>query len=153
MAGIETEGHPFRTRTVTPPLEATELLKRDGIRYSICTLVNSPDQYRAMEHSFQAAGFTGDDVEFLYLDNVGGNRFDAYAGVNLFLALARGEFIILCLLSTTAWSWIDASPRSPNVIRPGPCSAMPVDFRRASWLCISATRMARTAAWANCPVG
>ena len=96
MAAIETAPRPARALPASRATEASTLQGRDGVQYSICTLVTAPDQYRAMERSFRAAGFSGADVEFLYLDNFGANRFDAYAGINLFLDVARGQFIILC---------------------------------------------------------
>jgi hypothetical protein len=46
--------------------------------------------------SFHAKGFHEPECEFLYLDNSEGNKYDAYAGYNLFLTVARGEFVILC---------------------------------------------------------
>jgi hypothetical protein len=49
-----------------------------------------------MRQTFAAGGFAAPDCEFLYLDNSAGNRFDAYAGYNLFLRAARGEYVILC---------------------------------------------------------
>ena len=49
-----------------------------------------------MQQTFAAAGFIPPDCEFLYLDNSAGNRFDAYAGSNLFLRAARGDYVILC---------------------------------------------------------
>jgi hypothetical protein len=77
------------------PIDAATLSGGIATRYSICTLMTSPEQYREMVNSFRAAGFDGTDVEYLFLDNSNGNRFDAYAGLNLFLNMARGELIIL----------------------------------------------------------
>jgi hypothetical protein len=93
---MDTEIRPARWRAAPTPVQADLRLDEDVVRYSICTLVTAPDQYRSMEASFRTAGFTGEDVEFLWLDNVGANRFDAYAGINLFLRAARGQFVILC---------------------------------------------------------
>jgi hypothetical protein len=67
-----------------------------GTVYSFCTLVTDVARYRAMVGEFVGKGFTEADSEFLYLDNSGGNRFDAYAGYNLFLRAARGTYVILC---------------------------------------------------------
>jgi hypothetical protein len=64
--------------------------------FSICTLVTNPVEYREVVESFASHGFGHQDCEYLYLDNSRGNRFDAYRGYNLFLSVARGEFIILC---------------------------------------------------------
>ena len=49
-----------------------------------------------MIESFERAGFCEPDCEFLYLDNTQHNEFDSYSGNNLFLNIARGQFIILC---------------------------------------------------------
>jgi hypothetical protein len=66
------------------------------IVYSICTLVTRSDEYLEMVASFERLGFGGDDCEFLYLDNTPENKFDGYAGTNIFLNVARGTYIILC---------------------------------------------------------
>jgi hypothetical protein len=71
-------------------------LERDPVRYSICTLVTDHGEYSDMVRSFREGGFDGADCEYLYLDNSKGNAFDAFAGGNLFLREARGDFIILC---------------------------------------------------------
>ncbi|MGH6987780.1 MAG: hypothetical protein ACRED9_13215 [Caulobacteraceae bacterium] len=78
------------------PIQADQQLAATSIRYSICTLVTRKAQYEEMAASFRSKGFTGPDCEFLYLDNSQTNRFDAYAGCNLFLGVARGEYIIIC---------------------------------------------------------
>ncbi|MET1112723.1 MAG: hypothetical protein ABWX67_14480 [Allosphingosinicella sp.] len=67
-----------------------------AIRFSICSLVTDHDEYAEMVASFRERGFGGDDCEFLYLDNSEGNNFDAFAGYNLFLTRASGDFVILC---------------------------------------------------------
>lgn len=69
----------------------------DGaVRYSICTLLTRPAEYRQMIDSFIARGFTPPLCEYLYIDNSRDNQLDAYAGINLFLRAARGRFVILC---------------------------------------------------------
>jgi hypothetical protein len=82
--------------TLHGPIRADLRWQEKPIRYSICTLVSRPAQYAEMVESFRSGGFDGPDCEFLYLDNSCGNAFDAYAGNNLFLSVARGELIILC---------------------------------------------------------
>jgi hypothetical protein len=67
-----------------------------GPVYSVCTLVTEPGQYRECLDHFRARGFTEPDCEFLFIDNTDGNTFDAYAGLNAFLARARGRYVILC---------------------------------------------------------
>jgi hypothetical protein len=57
--------------------------------------VTGHGEYAEMVESFRQGGFTGDDCEYLYLDNTQGNTFDAYRGYNLFLTAARGDYLIL----------------------------------------------------------
>ena len=68
----------------------------DKFNYSICTLVTDPAEYAEMVESFVSAGFDPASCEYLYIDNSRGNQCDAYAGCNLFLSSAQGEYIILC---------------------------------------------------------
>lgn len=49
-----------------------------------------------MRASFAAGGFSGERAEFLYLDNSAGNRWDAFRGIPVLLAAARGRHVILC---------------------------------------------------------
>jgi hypothetical protein len=65
-------------------------------KYSLCTLLTDKAQYADALSSFREAGFTEPDCEFLYIDNTATNKYDAYAGVNLFLQKARGDYLILC---------------------------------------------------------
>jgi len=78
------------------PIEANERFRDESIRYSICTIVTRLNEYGAMIESFRFGGFREPNCEFLYLDNSQGNVFDSYTGYNLFLNVARGEYIILC---------------------------------------------------------
>ncbi len=80
------------------PSEAVDVLipRADAFRYSFCTLVSRPQLYRQMLASFQAAGFTTADCEFLYLDNTVSNQGDGYRGLNHMIAQARGTYVILC---------------------------------------------------------
>lgn len=64
-------------------------------RYTIATLVNDMAEYQEMIASYVAAGFTEDICEYLYVDNIGQNTFDAYEGINIFLQAAKGEYIII----------------------------------------------------------
>lgn len=68
----------------------------DEPAYSVCTLVTKERDYAEMRSSFQAGGFDAGAVEYLYIDNCSGNRFDAYQAVNTFLLRAKGRHIILC---------------------------------------------------------
>lgn len=76
-------------------LEIDEL-PNSGIRYTICTLVSRLEEYAEMLESFEKAGFKNTFCEFLFIDNSKKNKYDAFKGLNLFLAKASGEFIILC---------------------------------------------------------
>jgi hypothetical protein len=77
-------------------IEIDSLEKLAHPRYSICTLLTDKAQYRDALASFREAGFTEPETEFLYIDNTESNKYDAYAGVNLFLRKSRGDYIILC---------------------------------------------------------
>jgi hypothetical protein len=77
------------------PRRADEL-PASGIRFSICTLVTNLEEYSEMIGTFRERGFGGADCEFLYLDNSRSNAFDAFAGYNLFLTRAAGDYLILC---------------------------------------------------------
>lgn len=65
-------------------------------QFSVCVLVNNLVEYQQMERSFRAGGFTGRDVEWLFVDNTQGNTFDAYSGLNALLTAAQGEYVLLC---------------------------------------------------------
>ena len=77
------------------PKDITEI-KSSEIRYSICTFVTRHSQYNDMVESFVSHGFSYDDCEYLYIDNSETNRCEAYAGVNRFLTIAKGLYIIVC---------------------------------------------------------
>jgi len=64
--------------------------------FSICTLVTNMDEYNEMLKSFNTAGFDDLNCEFLYIDNSNENKYDAYSGLNKFLNIAIGKYIILC---------------------------------------------------------
>lgn len=76
--------------------EIDSLPAAERVRFSICTLVTKPDQYREMLQSFEAAGFTPANCEFIYADNSQGNKCDGYSATNRFLHVARGEYVVLC---------------------------------------------------------
>jgi hypothetical protein len=78
------------------PTRADSLWNPGMIKYSICTLVTRAEQYEEMQQSFLDRGFDGPDVEFLFVDNCKRNEFDGYSGCNLFLSVARGEYVIIC---------------------------------------------------------
>ena len=79
-----------------PAVEIDALGAGARIRYTVCTLVTRQDEYQEMLASFQAAGFTPSNCEFIYVDNSHGNKCDGYTAVNRFLTAARGEYIVLC---------------------------------------------------------
>ena len=93
---------PELTRLANQAMNDIAALEIDSIRpethpkYSLCTLLTDKAQYADALASFREAGFTEPDCEFLYIDNTAANKYDAYAGVNLFLQKARGDYIILC---------------------------------------------------------
>ena len=62
--------------------------------FSLCTLVNDMEEYKVMKESFESCGFTG-NCEYLVADNCGGNRFDAYTAIRVFLQQAKGKYIVV----------------------------------------------------------
>jgi hypothetical protein len=77
---------------------AKEVSKTKGhkLQYSVCTLVTNLQEYHEMLDTFASSGFNNSFCEFLYIDNSAENQFDAFAGLNHFLTLVQGEYIILC---------------------------------------------------------
>jgi hypothetical protein len=67
-----------------------------SVRFSICTLVSKPQEYKEMLDTFLSAGFSPEKCEYLCIDNSQSNKLDAYEGLNRFLRQAQGEYIILC---------------------------------------------------------
>ena len=67
-----------------------------GFSYSVCTLVTDLPLYKEMLDSFRKAGFCNADTEFLYIDNSQGNHCDAYRGLNKFINVAQGNYLIYC---------------------------------------------------------
>jgi len=68
----------------------------DAPEFSICTLVTRHAEHAAMRASFEAVGFDASCTEYRHIDNAGGNRADAYAGLRQMIGTARGAYIILC---------------------------------------------------------
>ncbi|NEU08985.1 hypothetical protein GZH53_11735 [Flavihumibacter sp. R14] len=65
-------------------------------RFSICTLVSKPDEYREMVESFLTAGFNPRLCEYLCIDNSSSNCYEAFSGINRFLREAKGKYLIIC---------------------------------------------------------
>lgn len=63
--------------------------------FSVCTLVSNPQEYEVMVTSALKAGFNLSSCEYLYIDNRE-NEFDAYSGLNKFLSLSKGKYVIIC---------------------------------------------------------
>lgn len=94
---------------------------RNGPAYSFCTLVSRPALYAQMLDSFQAAGFTPADCEFLYIDNSATNQGDGYQGLNRLIAAARGRYIVLChqdLLAIAPRTRLDESLAELDALAP-----------------------------------
>jgi hypothetical protein len=65
-------------------------------KYSICTLVTKKDEYNEMVDSFIKAGFEESFCEYIYIDNSQKNKYEAFQGINRFLSIAKGQYIIIC---------------------------------------------------------
>jgi len=63
--------------------------------YSICTLVTNFTEYKEMVDSFKKSGFSDENSEFFYVDNSEGNSDDGFGGINKFLNLSTGRYIIV----------------------------------------------------------
>ncbi|XOB61347.1 glycosyltransferase family 2 protein [Campylobacterota bacterium DY0563] len=75
-------------------LKEIDSLKYEKL-FSICILTARQDELESVTQSFEEAGFTDENSEYLYIDNISKNKYDAYDGYNKFLNLAKGEYIIL----------------------------------------------------------
>ena len=64
--------------------------------FSICTVVSDIEKYREMHASFLTSGFIDTDCEYLFVDNVRGNKIDAFQAYNLMLRRSCGDIIIFC---------------------------------------------------------
>lgn len=84
----------FRIPTINPQNICT--VAKPAVKYSICTLVTSETEYRNMRRSFELAGFSPADTEYLYADNILTNSLDAYTAFRKFSSYAKGEYIIYC---------------------------------------------------------
>lgn len=82
-------------RGMGQPIDVTDS-RSSKFSYSICTFVTNHSQYNDMVDSFVSHGFLYDDCEYLYIDNSETNRYDAFAGLNKFLTVATGLYIIIC---------------------------------------------------------
>lgn len=67
-----------------------------AIIFTFGTLVTDWQMYENMRRSFENAGFTDVDCEFITVDNSQGNQCDAYQGLNRTIHRARGAYLILC---------------------------------------------------------
>jgi hypothetical protein len=79
-----------------PFVKEIDTYKIPEYKYSICTLVSRPSEYKEMVDSFKAAGFDEKSCEYLYINNSNENKYDAFAGINKFLLESKGKYIILC---------------------------------------------------------
>jgi len=77
-------------------LEVDSIKSKPHPKYSICTLLTEIEQYKDALSSFREAGFVEPECEFIYIDNTAENKYDGYTGVNKFLQIANGDYIILC---------------------------------------------------------
>lgn len=76
-------------KEVSAPLQYT-------VKYTFATLVTRLQEYNEMVRSAEKAGFSGDDIEFIYIDNTVSNQFDGFSGFNRFMQVATGRYLIYC---------------------------------------------------------
>jgi hypothetical protein len=79
-----------------PFAKEIDRFKGTEYKYSICTLVSRPMEYKEMVDSFIASGFDEKTCEYLYIDNSRENKFEAFGGLNKFLLESKGQYIIIC---------------------------------------------------------
>lgn len=65
-------------------------------QFAVCTLVTDLSEYQGMLESFNSAGFTQNNTQFIYADNSENNKLDAYQAIRKFLTHSDAEYIILC---------------------------------------------------------
>lgn len=75
--------------------DTTELNNKKPLKYSVCTLMNNPEEYEIMVKSYKKAGFTEDICEYLFVDNSTHNQYDAFTGLNYLISKASGKYLIL----------------------------------------------------------
>ncbi|MEO5985370.1 MAG: hypothetical protein ABIP80_07675 [Ferruginibacter sp.] len=63
-------------------------------QFSICTIVNNPEEYLMMQESFLSKGFK-ENTQYLVANNTGKNKFDAYSATRRFLQETIGRYIII----------------------------------------------------------
>ena len=75
-----------------------------------------------MVESFEKGGFDSARCEYLSIDNITGNRAEAYGGINHFLQAAKGDYIIIChqdiLLLENGIRELDARIRELDALDP-----------------------------------
>lgn len=76
-------------REISAPVEHRYL-------FTVATMVNRLPEYHEMLDSAKISGFDREDVEFVFVDNSNGNRFDGFSAVNHFLKIASGRYLIIC---------------------------------------------------------
>ena len=82
---------------VVPPKDISSPdMNRFDFEFSVCTFVTDRQEYTAMLDSFNRKRLTSQNTEFIFIDNSQSNIFDAFEGINHFLAICRGEYIIIC---------------------------------------------------------
>jgi glycosyltransferase involved in cell wall biosynthesis len=64
--------------------------------FTFCTLVTCLKQYTAFVNSFISGGFDDTTSKYIYINNIGLNSYEAYAGLNIMIAQATTPYIILC---------------------------------------------------------
>ncbi|MBU63328.1 MAG: acyl esterase [Opitutae bacterium] len=81
---------------VAKPIVANSSKRDFPKEFSIITLVNDGTHYSEMVESFISSGFDTETCEYIYLDNLKSNQWEAYNGLNFGISNASGKHHILC---------------------------------------------------------
>ena len=63
--------------------------------FTICILASRQDELDSVTTSAYQAGFDETNSEYLYIDNISKNKYNAFDGLNHFLNKALGKYVIL----------------------------------------------------------
>lgn len=64
--------------------------------FAIATLVTDFDTYSKAISSFRSNGFDLKECEYIFINNIDGNAFTAYRGINKLVKFSNADYIIVC---------------------------------------------------------